>query len=90
MSTTKIFEQILKKENDKVISKMAILFNLDTHQLEKDLNKYCGKVPCNLFVDITLTNPWTYLVISGITSLKLLTEEQMIRKQKLNKLNDNR
>jgi len=85
--TTQIFEQVLKKEGDNIISKMAILFNLDTDQLTKDLNKYCGNVPCNLFVDIKLNNPWTYLVISRINELKFLTEEQRIRKEKLKKLN---
>lgn len=81
--TTQIFEQVLKDG----VSKMAILYNLDTDQLKKDLAKYCGNVPCNLFIDITLTNPWTYLIISNINKLKFLTEEQRIRKDKLEKLN---
>lgn len=86
---TQIFEQVLKKDKDNnVISKIAILRNLDVDQLNKDLVKYCDNVPCNLFVDIKLNDPWTRLVISGINELKYLTREQRLRLEKLNKLND--
>lgn len=87
---TQIFQQVLKKDKDgNVISKMAILINTDTEQLQKDIYKYIGEVPCNLFIDIKLNNPWTYLIISGIGNLKYLTEEQRIRKQKLEKIYEN-
>ena len=42
--TTKIFEQILKLDKDgNIVSKIAILKNIDTKQLNKDLIKYCKK-----------------------------------------------
>lgn len=68
---TIIFEQILKKDkNNNIISKFAILKNLNTDQLNKDLNKYCGETPRNIFVDIRIIDPWTRIVISNINDLK--------------------
>lgn len=85
---TEIFEQVLKEKDGVVISKIAILRNFDTDQLNEDLAKYCGNVPCNLFVDIKLDNPWVRVVISGIRDLNYLSETQRLRLDKLNKLND--
>lgn len=88
--TTQIIEQVLKKDKDgKIISKMAILRNLDTNQLNQDLIKYCGKTPCNLFVDKTLLYPWTRLVISGINDLKYdKLETYKLISERRNKLNE--
>lgn len=85
---TEIFEQVLKEKDGVVISKIAILRNFDTDQLNEDLAKYCGNVPCNLFVDIQLNNPWVRVVISGIHELNYLTESQRLRLDKLNKINN--
>lgn len=85
--TTQIFEQILKKDKDgKTISKFAILRNMDTDQLNKDIVTYWGGALANMFVDIKLIDPWTRVIISGITELPLLTKEQLLRKQKLEKI----
>ena len=88
--TTQIIEQILKKDkDDNIISKLAILRNLDTEQLNKDLDKYCGKTYRNVFVDKTLLDPWTRLVISGINDLKYDNlETYKILSERRNKLNE--
>jgi hypothetical protein len=65
----KIIDQVLCNDLGEKVGKIAIIFCIDTKKLKKAVAKYCGDVPCNLFVDITLTNPWTIVIISGINKL---------------------
>ena len=84
-----IFDQVLKRDKDgNVISKFAILMCLDRDTLNQAIAQYVGKVPHNQFVNITLCDPWTRVIISGITDLKLSTPETIERRNKLEKLNN--
>jgi hypothetical protein len=86
---SRIFEQVLKKDKKgNIISKFAIMQNLDPSQLNIYLAKYCSNVPCNFFVDIKLNDPWTRVIISGIDKLPFLNESQKIRYDKLKKINN--
>jgi len=66
---TKIVEQILHNDNGERVGKLAIIFSMDLKELENDIIKYVGDVKHNQFVDITLLNPWTRVIISGINQL---------------------
>lgn len=91
MSDVLIYEGYLGEgENG---TKFAIIrggFHTDnpTKIINEAVAKYVGDTPHNQFVDITLCDPWTRLIIRDITKLDFMTWEQLKRNEKLNKLLD--
>jgi hypothetical protein len=69
LSGVKIFEQVLCNDLGVSVGKISVIFSMDVKKLDYAISEYCGDVPCNLFVDIKLINPWTRIVISGINEL---------------------
>ena len=84
-----IFDQVLKRDKDgNVISKFAILRCLDTDTLNQSIAQYVDHTYHNHFINITLCDPWTRVIISGINELKYFDDETIERRNKLKKLND--
>ena len=85
---TQIFEQVLKRDkDDNIISKIAILRNFDTEQLQEDIVKYWGDSKANMFVDKALTDPYTRVIISGINELKYYNiKAHKLLRERVNKL----
>lgn len=93
MAGVKIFEQVLKKDNDgNIISKIAILqcddMNInDIDNLHNSLIEYVDESSPTLFIEHTLSDPYTRVIISGIDKLNFKNKIQIDRKKKLNKIN---
>lgn len=51
--------------------------------MDEAVARYVGDTPHNQFVDITLCDPWTRLIVRDIRKLRLLTMEQHRRNNRI-------
>jgi len=51
--------------------------------MDEAVARYVGDTPHNQFVDITLCDPWTRLIVHDIRKLRLLTMEQHRRNNRI-------
>lgn len=87
----KIHEEIIKDDDGNKIGKIAIIvggIHTDNPSLEmnKVVKKYVGDTPCCQFVEMTLCNPWTRIIISGINEFPFHTMEVLKRDEKIKKI----
>lgn len=81
MSDFKIFEQQLGEK-----SKFAVIvggLNSDNpfQEMNKTVVNYCGNTLACQFVEISLTNPWTRVIINGMDTLPFQNFESFLRKR---------
>ncbi len=54
--------------------------------MNKAVSKYVGDTPHNQFVDITLCDPWTRIIIENCGNLEYFTFEQLKRNETIEKI----
>jgi len=88
----KIFEQQLSEKCKFVILRGGIYENEPFTFMSEQTFKYVGDVPHIQFVDITLTDPWTRVIMNDMSDLPFENFEAFLkkreRKEKLDRIND--
>ena len=71
MAEFEIFEQQLGEKSKLVIIRGGLYSDNPFQAMNEVVVKYCGDTPVCQFVDITLCDPWTRVIINGIGELPL-------------------
>lgn len=69
MNDFKIFEQQLGEKSKFAVIVGGLNSNTPFRAMNEKVVEYCDDIPVCQFVDITLTNPWTRVIIKGIGEL---------------------
>ena len=81
MSEFKIFEQQLGEKSKLAIIRGGLYSNNPFQSMNEKVVNYCGDTPVCQFVDITLCDPWTRVIINGIGELPFQNFEAFLKKR---------
>jgi len=88
----KIFEQQLSKKCKFAILRGGIHSDKPFTFMSEQTLKYVGDTPHNQFVDMTLTDPWTRVIINDMSDLPFENFDAFLkrreRKEKLDNINE--